>query len=154
MPTPRFDNFIDWILEWETEYNKDGTARTEHDPDDPGGTTKYGIDQRSHPNIDIASLTLDQAKQIYFVEWTRCDAENMPAKLGEAYFNAVVNTGKGRADKLLVLAHGSAQNFILAQGKFYRSLAESRPSSRKYLKGWINRLNSLWDELALPSFSP
>ena len=26
---------------------------------DPGGLTKYGISQRSYPNLDIQSLTLD-----------------------------------------------------------------------------------------------
>jgi hypothetical protein len=147
--TPRFDAFIDWLLGWETEYNKDGSARTEHDPDDTGGTTKYGIDQRSHPKVDIAGLTLDQAKGIYFDEWTDSGAENMAPKLGEVYFNAVVNTGKGRANTLLLHSRSSPRQFILEQAHFYRNLAAKRPRLQKYLKGWINRLNSLWDELKL-----
>ena len=32
---------------------------------DPGGMTKYGISQKSYPHEDIASLTIDKAKQIY-----------------------------------------------------------------------------------------
>ena len=32
---------------------------------DPGGLTKFGISQRAYPNLDIASLTIDQAKAIY-----------------------------------------------------------------------------------------
>lgn len=35
-------------------------------PDDPGGHTKYGITKASYPNLDIASLTKDQARDIYF----------------------------------------------------------------------------------------
>jgi lysozyme family protein len=38
-------------------------AIAERDPDDPGGLTKFGIDQRSHPTVDINALRLEQAKQ-------------------------------------------------------------------------------------------
>ena len=31
-------------------------------PADPGGETKYGISHRAHPDVDIKSLTLDQAR--------------------------------------------------------------------------------------------
>ena len=50
----RFDEFIDVLLAFETEYNPDGTVRVERDPADAGGTTKFGIDQRSHPRIRVA----------------------------------------------------------------------------------------------------
>ena len=149
MTTPRFDAFIPWILEWETEFYSDGRVRTEHDPDDPGGTTRYGIDQRSHPHVDVEHLTKDEAIEIYFNEWFDSGAEDMEPKLGEAYFNACVNAGKGRADKLMIESGGDVKKFILAQGAWYRRLADAKPSSRKYLKGWINRLNSLWDKLEL-----
>ena len=33
-----------------------------NDPDDCGGVTNFGICQRSYPKLDIASLTLDEAK--------------------------------------------------------------------------------------------
>jgi len=147
--TDRFNKFIPFILEWETEYNKDGSVRTERDPDDPGGTTRYGIDQRSHPRVDINSLTLEQAKDIYFKEWTNANIEDMPTGLGEVYFNALVNAGEGRARKLSALSGGSPKRFIMEQGKFYRKLSEGRPVMRKFLRGWINRLNALWDFLKL-----
>lgn len=34
------------------------------DPDDPGGLTRYGIAQRFHPDVDVASLTEAEAKEI------------------------------------------------------------------------------------------
>lgn len=40
-----------------------------NDPADPGGETKYGISKRSYPYIDIASLTREQAIQIYRRDW-------------------------------------------------------------------------------------
>ncbi|MCS6290369.1 MAG: hypothetical protein H8K10_15545 [Nitrospira sp.] len=38
-------------------------------PADRGGVTKYGISQRSHPNLDIAALTEADAKAIYHGEY-------------------------------------------------------------------------------------
>ena len=34
-------------------------------PADPGGRTQWGISQRSYPNLDIKSLTRDQAIALY-----------------------------------------------------------------------------------------
>ena len=146
--TDRFLKFIPFIFKWENEYNKDGTVRTEHDPDDPGGTTKYGIDQRSHPHVDIENLTEDQAKAIYFNEWDKEGCEAMPPNLGEVYFNACVNTGVGRAQKLLATADGDPAEFLRAQTAFYENLAQN-PRRAKYLRGWLNRVNDLREFLKL-----
>lgn len=56
--SPAFQRGILFVLAHENEYNKDGTVRTEHDPSDPGGTTKFGIDQASHPGLNIDGLFL------------------------------------------------------------------------------------------------
>lgn len=37
-----------------------------NDPDDPGGETKYGISKRSFPDVDIKSLTIDDAVSLYY----------------------------------------------------------------------------------------
>lgn len=34
-------------------------------PHDPGGETRYGISQRSHPDVDIRTLTREGAVEIY-----------------------------------------------------------------------------------------
>ena len=141
--TDRFLRFAPFILEWETEYNKDGSVRTEHDPDDPGGTTRYGIDQRSHPKVNIEALSKEQATSIYFEEWLECGIEQMPAKLGEAYFNVRVNAGESRAEKTLTRSGGDPGLFISELERFYNSLAGEKPRMRKYLKGWLNRTTAL-----------
>src|SRR6478735_11274468 len=53
-----FDEYFDWLVPWEG-------AAYENVPGDPGGPTKYGIDQRSHPDVNIRALTKEQAKAIY-----------------------------------------------------------------------------------------
>lgn len=40
-----------------------------NDPDDPGGETNFGISKRSYPDLDIKSLTREQAEAIYFKDW-------------------------------------------------------------------------------------
>lgn len=135
--TERFTDFMPFILKWE------GTVY-ENDPDDLGGATKYGIDQRSHPKENIRELTKERAYEIYSDEyWTRNKCGNMPQWLGEVFFNACVNCGRGRADKLLELSSGNPIKFLDAQDAFYRRLAEARPRSAKFLKGWLNRTNDL-----------
>lgn len=135
--SPRFLNMVPWLWTWEgTKY--------ENDPDDPGGATKYGIDHRSHPNVDIRNLTEDQAKQIYWDDyWQKNGCEEKGFPLGEVYFNACVNCGSGRAMKLLSESGNDASRFLDAQAAFYHRLVQARPKSVKYLKGWLNRVNSL-----------
>ena len=44
--SPRFLAAIAFVLKWETVFDRQGNPIAEHDPDDPGGLTKFGIDQR------------------------------------------------------------------------------------------------------------
>jgi hypothetical protein len=154
MFTNRFYAFIPWILKWETEFQKghDGDwnfVRVEHDKSDPGGTTKYGIDQRAHPKIDIANLTKTRAIEIYLGEWAGEGCETMPPGLGEVYYNAAVNCGITRARRLLAASWSDAIRFIEAQRAFYQRLANARPIDQKYLRGWDNRLDDLQKYLKL-----
>lgn len=135
--SPRFLHMWPFIVEWE------GSAY-ENDPSDPGGPTRWGIDHRSHPNVDIRNLTEDQAKQIYWDDyWQKNGCEEKGFPLGEVYFNACVNCGSGRAMKLLSESGNDASKFLDAQAAFYHRLVQARPKSVKYLRGWLNRVNSL-----------
>jgi lysozyme family protein len=131
----RFLAFLPWLYKWEGKV-------FENDPDDPGGATKFGIDQRSHPAVNIRDLTEEQADEIYSEEWNSDNCERLPFPLGEVYFNACVNVGKYRADQLMAKTR-SAGTFLDAQQAFYERLAEAKPKSAKYLKGWTNRTNDL-----------
>jgi lysozyme family protein len=134
----RFLAFMPFIFKWEGGYD--------NDPDDPGGETKFGIDKRSHPNVDIRNLTRDGALEIYWNSyWVRQGCEWLAEPVGEVFFNACVNCGAARARALLEgapIPH-TADGFLDAQEAFYRRLAEARPPLRKYLKGWLNRTADL-----------
>lgn len=150
-----FDETFKFLLEWE------GTAY-EKDPDDPGGATKFGIDQRSHPGVNIASLTEAEARDIYQAEWNRDLMPYLKHPFNIVIFNFCVNTGEGRAVKFAQQALGLSVDGVLGPitkaailaadpvllsrmviekaNQFYEVLGERMP---KFLKGWLNRDSDL-----------
>jgi lysozyme family protein len=141
--TARFKSkIIPFLFKWE------GTTY-ENDPDDPGGATKYGIDQRSHPSVNINNLTVEEATEIYWHEWINDGCEDMPEPLDWVFFDACVNCGIGRAKKFLDASDGNANNFQKERIAFYNRLVETKPIMRKYLKGWTARVNDLSKAIGL-----
>jgi lysozyme family protein len=137
-------------------------------PDDPGGETKYGISKRTYPYLDIKHLTMDQARQIYFVDfWLKAKCEQIENEpMAEKFFDACVNTGIGQAVTLLqralratgakveedgvigpvtLEAVNKADNAALVAAfrseaaGYYRLLAGLKPTQRLFLSGWLTR---------------
>jgi lysozyme family protein len=127
---------IPFLWKWE------GTV-FENDPDDPGGATKYGIDQRSHPNVDIKNLTAEEATDIYWQEWVKDGCEHLPPPLDWLFFDACVNCGIGRAQQFLNASARDPKKFQKERNDFYIRLAEQKPRLAKFKKGWLARVNDL-----------
>ena len=71
-------------------------------PDDPGGETQYGISKRSYPEVNIAGLTLDDAKTIYRRDyWDRVRADELPPEFRFPLFDGAVNAGVAQSIKWL-----------------------------------------------------
>lgn len=82
-----------------------------NDPRDPGGETKFGISKRSYPNIDIANLTREQAREIYRTDfWQRGRMDEYHGALAFQVFDAAVNHGIETALRLLQRAAGVADD--------------------------------------------
>ena len=104
-----FDEIIEVVLHHEGGYV--------NDPDDPGGETNFGIAKRSHPDVDIANLTKDGAKEIYKEHyWDKNKVEDLPANLRHIYFDMCVNQGKGRAVKILQRAANAKGADLVVDG--------------------------------------
>lgn len=146
-----------FILKWETTFAKGhygdyAYAVTETDKNDPGNWrdgklvgTKFGIDAASHKGVDIAKLTLANATEIYWQEWTACKAESFEAGLGECFFDTAVNCGLGRAHKIMddpAHPHGTA-GFLDSRADFYRRLVVHNPKLAGFEEGWLNRITAL-----------
>ena len=81
---------------------REGGSKLTKDPDDPGGTTKYGISKRANPDVDVENLTEDEAVVIYLDKyWKPSKASYLPESLQDMYFDMVVNFGQKRAVKIL-----------------------------------------------------
>lgn len=126
---------------------------------DRGGLTSYGIAQNMHPEIDINSLTLAKAMEVYRRDfWIPARCEEMPGKYAVVHFDAAVNHGVVRARKLLqqglgvtadgVIGPGTLNalkkpidpvKFIQARKDFYQSIVEARPDQARFIKGWNAR---------------
>lgn len=84
---------------------------------DPGGLTKYGISQRSYPNVNILALTVAQAKAIYQRDyWQPINGDKLPTGLNLIMLDCAVNQGVGTAIRLLQTALRVKVDGILGSG--------------------------------------
>ena len=150
-----FNDIIEVVLEHEGGYV--------NDPDDPGGETNFGVAKRSHPDVDIANLTKDGAKEIYREHyWDRNKVESLSYTLRHIYFDMCVNQGRGRAVKILQQAANAKGAGLKVDGgmgpmtiaamegveldrvrayrvKYYADLITRKPNLEKFYFGWYRR---------------
>ena len=107
----KFEDIINDVFEKEGGYV--------NDPKDPGGETKYGISKRAFPNVDIKSITKEDAKKIYMDNyWTPSKSESIPEDLRLIYFDMVVNFGIRGAGRVLQRAcNGKNKDKIKVDGR-------------------------------------
>lgn len=141
----------------------EGGATITHDADDRGGLTKYGISQKAYPEIDIESLTEEQAKEIYKRDyWDMVKADQISSQeIAASIFDFAVNAGPGTAIKAAQRAANVASDgvlgpvsigalngmdgtlfkyrYALEKIRHYRDVVTRNSSQRKFLLGWINR---------------
>lgn len=133
-----------------------------NDPRDSGGETKYGISKNAHPEVDIPSLTLWQAEEIYRKDyWFPSGCDKLPDYLSVAVFDFAVNSNPKRAVQTLqkvlrVKADGIVGNQTIAAADSqppHKVLDEYINARLEYLmklkkwaiygKGWGNRLTKV-----------
>jgi lysozyme family protein len=146
---------IDHILEEEGGYV--------HNPEDPGGETKYGISKRAYPHKDIAALTVEDAKDLYYRDyWSPVKGDDLPAGLDLLVFDSAINQGVTTSVRLLQKAtkvndDGVIGPVTLAAAAQSRKLdllikyaAErafryaTTPNKEKFGRGWFIRLFRLF----------
>jgi len=171
--SPRFCKWLEFVLEWECVFDRNGEIVAENVPGDHGGLTFAGIDIASHPGFDFdnprSEYVVDIYKRCY---WDRVHAEQLHWPIGEVVANFGVNMGLRPAIKMLQ----TAINILPGKGatvvdgligpktiaaaetedserladliedeadERYRGIVRARPSQMKFLQGWLNRDNAL-----------
>lgn len=149
-----FNTVIDKLLAHEGGYV--------NDPKDPGGETNFGISKKSFPNTDIAALTIEDAKQIYFDRyWKANNIDLLPQHLRYIVFDTAVNMGGRTAVIMLQKLVGvsqdgrigpvtakAAQNLPIkayanARMMRYHYLIARNSNLKKFIRGWTRRVNEV-----------
>lgn len=146
-----FDRAFAFILEAEGGYSNDSR--------DPGGETRYGISKRSHPEVNIEALTIEEARELYRNDyWEKLSCDQLPPPLAIALFDGGVNHGLIPAAKMFQRAlhtiedgmlgpitidrakHGTVEailpNYLSYRADLYRRLG----NADVYFRGWAVRL--------------
>lgn len=145
---------------------------------DKGGLTNFGITQTTYTNWlarfgrshqSVSEITYDEVKDIYSEYWKDAHCSYMFPPLDLLVFDCAINSGPGRAIKLLQNALGvgadgvvgkqtmaALHEEIAADGiehmcdayldereAWYLRIVERDPSQKVFLKGWRNRLEHL-----------
>jgi lysozyme family protein len=136
---------------------------------DKGGVTKYGIAQNSNTDVDVRSLDLAKAMDIYFSKYylkSSCDKLAYPLNI--LHFDGCVNHGISRGCKFLQAAAGlpaSQQDGLIGpaslakinscdakqliqslskiRSQFYNDIVKNSPSQGIFLNGWMRRINEV-----------
>ncbi len=143
-PSPEFSRAfrVVLLLEGVGVSPKNPTGYANH-PKDPGGETRFGICHRSHPDVNITTLTLDGALAIYWRDyWLPCGAQQLPWPLQCMHADAAVNQGVGRAAKFLQGTH-DPEVYMTLREAFYQQLAANSPAAAYWLPAWEQRLRHL-----------
>ena len=145
MINENFNLALTFSLRWEGGYS--------FDKEDPGGETKFGISKRAYPDVDIKSLTRQEAELIYKRDyWDKIGADKMDKQLSIVCFDSAVNCGVGRVKSWLAelnekesQAEGRRSSTWMIQRRiqYYKTIVEKKPALQKFLKGWLNRTNDL-----------
>ena len=129
--------------------------------------TKYGIAAATHPGVDIADLSENDARAIYRREWwDRLGLARLPPPLGAKLFDAAVNLGANPAivcfqralnqvgaaiaeDGILGPATIAAAYAVPAEAALaalrealathYRQIVARHPDRARFLAGWLTR---------------
>ena len=130
-----FQTAVAAVIEEETGGDPNGGLTD--DPNDPGGLTRWGISKRSHPTVDVANLTREQAVAIYRAEyWTPLLPFNLDTKFLRVAFECAINEGMGKTKELLPAAKGQLSWFMRDRAMAY--VADKNFSI--YGRGWLARL--------------
>ena len=113
-----------------------------NDPDDPGGLTKYGLSRRANPDLDIAALTEERAKEIYEERYWNKVALKLDPLLDMASYDTAVNVGVPRVLRWLTECPDYPA-MLQRRRQHYFEIVDKNPKLNKYVKGWENRVVAL-----------
>lgn len=125
-----FANAVNFVLKHEGGYNPS---------DRNGAPVNFGINQRANPDVDVKSLTRDQATQIYKTRyWDKSGAANLPANMQTPYFDTYV-INPAAAKRFLKASGNDPNRFLDLRQNWLKSLEKGG----EYDRAWTQRTADL-----------
>ena len=112
----------------------------------PEEGSKWGINPKYHPGVDLEKLTPEGAQDIYRTQyWNAIDGDRLAAidpGLAHAVFDTAIMSGPGTAKKLLEQSGGDTGAFMDQRESYLRSLKNYDENKN----GWENRNAALREQ--------
>lgn len=158
MTTPTVDDILTWLLRLEDRE----LAGKIVDEGDGVGLTRFGLNQKWDSHLVPAdffstempsTLAVVYAKQFYRDKfWYVLKLDSVPMPLAASVLSCAVNCGITFAHNTLDESKDWPENewldeFIAYWKGHYTVLAQSHPSLRKFLNGWIKRAEAIYPNL-------
>lgn len=176
MSDDRFESGLAFVLKWEgSQFTNDPD---DHGGATRLGVTQRVYDayrrRLGQALQSVKFITMPEVRSIYRRGyWAPVQADRMPAPLDLVLFDTGVLMGVGRAARLLQASLGVSVDGVIGSGTLgalgvadplsvarevaalregrLRRIAEADPSQRKFLRGWLNRLNDLRRLVGIPA---
>ena len=128
------------------------------DPNDSGGRTNMGITQRTYNDYckrhglkekDVKNITKEEAINVYYNDYWRASGADKIDNYEEALilFDTAVLHGVGKAKQFYKASNGNFEKMLQLRKKYYLNRVKENPSQKKYLNGWNNRVDNLYNIL-------
>ena len=176
MPSPAFQQALPFVLRWEGGY---ANHPDDHGGPTNKGITQRAYDswraRQGKARRDVKLIEIGEVHAIYEADYwlpPRCSLLKPPLDLVQ--FDTAVNTGPVRSVRFLQNVLGVAVDGVFGpkttaaaaasddaedveaycdlREQFYKGIVDRDESQRKFLKGWMNRLNSLRKEAGVSGF--
>ena len=146
MSKEHFEKTLKFVLQREGGYV--------NNPNDLGGETNKGITYRTYnayrkskglPPKSVKYISDEEVKDIYYNNYYKASGADKISdpKLSAYVFDTAVNMGVSRAKTFLSQSNGSADKFEQLRRAKYDEFVAAKPSQKRYLQGWNNRVTEL-----------
>lgn len=142
----KFYKLLDYVLADEGGYNNDRYDR--------GGETNLGITQtalneytgtRHLPTQSVKNITKDLATKIYYEDYYIKSGADKQKDIRDAYilFDTAIQNGPISAKQMFKNADENFYKLLKMREQHYYNQVEEDPRQKRYIEGWLNRLNRI-----------
>lgn len=104
-----------------------------------GAPANFGVNQAANPDIDVASLTPEEAQQVLYERYyLRSGADRLPEPVSSIHADTAINAGVETANRMLQKSGGDPAAYMALRDEYYKSLGQPENEA-----GWSRRQQSL-----------